>query len=113
MSLRIAIHSITALAFDPDAIAEALMETCNRRSLRYNLRGVCPVDDKVFFLLEPRAASAPSEQYVIVPVSDTTEDGVTGMLNERWGAGFGAIGTVPLGEDTCLFVFAKPMDPAR
>ena len=100
--------SVSDLVIDPDGVADVLTKACSKRRGDYRVRGVCQTADNVFFVLLPVAASEAAESYVIAPLSDVTGDGMTSMLSARWAAGFNALGTVDMGEDSYLMVYARP-----
>ena len=108
MNQKLAVFSVADLTVDPTAVEQALEKTCRRGRDRYRVRGVCQVENRVYFVLRPAPEPEPPESYVIVVTQDVTDAGMTGVLDERWRAGFDALGSVNLGGSVYLLVFAKP-----
>ena len=113
MTHRIVVFAVAELAIDPNGIGAALTDACRRGRRGSRVCGVCPVGDRVYFLLRELSRSEPRETYVLIEVDDVTHAGVTALLNDRWHAGFQAIGTVPLGESSALMILAQSPDEAE
>ncbi len=106
MTQRILTFSISDLAFDSGSVARQLTANCRDHAEHYRVGGACQVDERVFFTLLPVRGPAPAAVYRLVPVEDATADGFAAMLSERWHAGFDALGTIDLGDDLLLVLFA-------
>ena len=103
-------YSIDDIAYDARAISDALSKACTTHTQHYTVRGVCQVGRTVYFVLVPLAGSGKLEDYIMVDVPDLSDDGFTSMLAERWDNGFSTIGTINLGEDSYVVLFARPRD---
>lgn len=101
------------LVIDPESVAGRLTKMCSEHRPHYRVRGLCQIQDKVYFVLLAATAGQPREQCVIVPVRDISDDGFISMLDERWTAGFNCVGTIALGEGTHMILFARPQDSPR
>lgn len=110
---RIMTFAIDDLVIDPESVAAQLTKMCSEHRPHYWVRGLCQLQDKVYFVLLAATAGEPREQCVIVPVRDVSDAGFTSMLDERWSAGFNCVGTVALGEGMHLILFTRPQDPPR
>jgi len=113
MMQKIITFGVNDLALDTDEVAARLTEACSHRRAQYRVRGLCQVREVVYFVLLGLPRGDPPESYVIVPVDDLTDAGVTAMLEQRWEAGFDAVGMVNLGDDACLALFARPQEQAQ
>lgn len=108
MMQRIAAFSVDDLLLDSKAVAEALLHACRRNGETLYVRGLCQVKETVYFTLLPCGSGTPCPvQYVWVECGDTTDAGVTTLLEERWAAGFDLVGSVDGGEDLVFVLFAK------
>jgi len=108
MTHKIVVYSTDDVALDASTVASALTHACKGRQRRYYVRGLCQVDDSVYSLLLPVESGAPVPEYIFISIEDTTKDGVTSLLYERWLSGFDAVGTVSLSEGVYLVLFAMP-----
>lgn len=102
--------SVDDVSFDAESVADALNMACAGRHERRRVRGVCQIEETVYFFLLPLRRGEPLESYVLVAVDDLTEDGLTAMLAQRWEAGFDAVGTINLGEAAYYTLFARLQD---
>jgi hypothetical protein len=108
MMQRIAAFSVDDLLLDSNAVADALMHDCRRGDTPMYVRGVCQIQDTVYFTLLPcRDSGSQPVQYVWVECADTTDAGITSLLEERWAAGFDLVGSVDGDEDLVFLLFAK------
>ena len=108
MMQKIVTLSVDELRFDAGEVAETLLHACTRGNAPLEIRGMCQIDESVFFTLLPcrDAGSAPA-QYVWVEIRDRTDDGVASLLEERWAAGFDLIGSVNADADLSFLLFVK------
>ena len=97
---------------DPAGVAETLTHACTARRQRYRVRGLCQFGDTVYFILLSLEHGETPETYVLAPVENSSGSGITGMLSERWGAGFNTVGAVDVGEKNYMVLYAQPLDVA-
>lgn len=98
--------SIDDIAFDPDEVAGAVNEACEQRRTKYKLRGVCRAYERIYFVLLPLKENEQLEEYLIKPIDDPSENGISAELENRWESGFDTIGSIQV-DDRILGVFAK------
>lgn len=104
---KIITKTVDDLAIDPSEVVDVLNTACNRRHEKYTLRGICQVDDIVYFVLLPREPSESARTYVLDTVDATSRDDVVAMLDSRWASNFDAVGTVKV-YDTTYILFSRP-----
>ena len=107
---KVLVFSVDDLAVERKNVAQALNNACNNRSQKYRVRGMCQVDDEVYFVLLPRRQGESAEDYVFAPADDISETGMASLLEERWEAGFDTVGLINLGEDSLLMFYARPRE---
>ena len=104
---KILTFTIDSIAYDSKNVENVLNEACSGRREKYWVRGGSQVDENVYFLLLRQPKGRQSEKYHLAPLEDTTRDGMTSMLEQRWESGFDTITTIDLGEDTFLILVAE------
>ena len=97
MMPRVICLAVDDLALDPAGLAATLNTACNSRRTKHTVRGVCQVEDRLYFVLTPRAARASRETYVLAPVPETEDASFTAELASRWAAGFTVLATLQVG----------------
>jgi hypothetical protein len=107
---KILTFSLDDIAFDPQQVASTLDEACNARKSKSVVRGFLQVDRVVYAVLQDRRPDQRAEVHTLVPIEDTTTQSMVGVLEQRWEAGFDAIGTADLGDGTCYLLLARPQD---
>jgi hypothetical protein len=105
---RILTYHIDDLAVDHKSVIETVNNACTHRETEYKVRGVCQIDDHVFFILLPLVEHEKEEEYVLVPKAELPPpDEMIAILNDRWHAGFDTIGSIQVYE-TPMMLYAKP-----
>jgi len=104
-------YTVAGICADVDGVSAAITRACRQPSGRYRVRGLVQSGECVFVPLLP-APDGPAEEYHIVEVCDPADDEITALLNERWAAGFDAVGSVSAGDGLLLVLFARPDTPA-
>gem|GEM_PF-1223644 len=110
---KIMTFAIDDLIIDPQSVADQLTKLCSTHRPRYRVRGLCRIEDCVYFVLHAATATEPREQCVFAPIEDVSNDGFTSMLDQRWAAGFNSIGTIAEGEGTYLLLLTRTLDSDR
>lgn len=109
---RILSYHIDDLAVDPQDVIHAVNDACTHRGVEYKVRGVCQIEDHVFFVLLPLEDKEREEEYVLVAKSDPpSRDEMIAILNDRWHADFDTVGSIQVYE-TPMMVYAKPLKRA-
>ncbi|OGV62468.1 MAG: hypothetical protein A3K19_33465 [Lentisphaerae bacterium RIFOXYB12_FULL_65_16] len=107
---KILTFSLDDVAFDPAQVAQTLAEACDNRKQKSVVRGFFQIDEVVYAVLHERKPSQPAELYTLVPIEDTSSQSMVSMLEQRWEAGFDALGTVDLGDGTSYLLLARLQD---
>ncbi len=110
MTQRIMAFAVDDLIISPEQITKRLTKSCNTESMLYRVSGCCQVDKVVYFVLLPLRKFEPQESYIIAPISDSTDAGITALFAERWQAGFNTLGTICLGQGSYLGLFVETQD---
>ncbi len=107
---KIVRFDIDDVVLDPESVQARLNQACSGRTGLYRVRGVCAVGGAVYFVLLPLAPDVSAETYVLAYVDDVSDAGFAAVLEERWSAGFDAVGSIAMGESAYV-LFARPSHP--
>ena len=107
---KVLLFSVDDIAADTSNVAQALAKACNGRTDHFRVRGLCQIEDEVYFVLLPRPRGETREDYVFAPLEDISDMGMQALLEERWEAGFDTVGLIDLGEDSYLMLYARPQE---
>jgi hypothetical protein len=108
-SQRIITFALDDLAVDPDSVVDALNDACTHRHEHYRIRGVCQLDQKIYFVLLSLDANEPARSYVLTSIDDISSDGFVAMLENRWASNFDTVGTIKV-YDTVMALFESQRD---
>jgi len=95
--LRTMIFGLDDLRTDEDAVLSAIDSACNAPAMRKAVRGLCQAEGRIYLTLLPEPRMAARRHHVLISVDDVSEAGMADLLEQRWAAGFDAIGVVNLG----------------
>ena len=107
---KILTFSLDDVAFDPAQVAQTLTDAAGNRKHKSVVRGFFQIDDVVYAVLHDREPDQPAEVYTLISVAEQSVESVIGMLEQRWEAGFDALGVADLGDGTCYLLLARPQD---
>lgn len=109
MEQRIISFSMDEIAVDTDDVVNSINEACTKRHHHYWVRGVCQVEQQVYFILLPITEGHESEVYRLesLPEEEFGHEDFVSDLNERYQGGFDTVGSFKI-YDTIMVVFAKP-----
>jgi len=107
MEHKIILFNIDDIAIDPDDVCDSLNEACTKRQRNFRVRGVCQLEDRVYFIVVPLKPGEEPEEYVISSIDDISHDGFSTLLQNRYQGGFDMVGTFKVYE-TYMALFAKP-----
>jgi hypothetical protein len=106
---RILTYHIDDLAVDHKDVMATVNAACTHRGVEYTVRGVCQVEDHVYFILLPLEDKEREEEYVLVPKADPpSRDEMIAILNDRWNNNFDPVGSIQVYE-TPMILYAKPL----
>lgn len=108
MTQKIVTFSISDLAFDPREASDVLNHACTARRHHFWVRGICQMEQTVYASLLPLEPGRGAEEYIFVPLADSTPDGIVSTIEQRWSAGFDCVGSVDLGDGRFLLLLVKP-----
>jgi len=100
--------AIEDIVIDPKNVARNLNHACNSNHHNYRICGVCQIETTAYFVLLPLTPTETREDYTIAPVDDLSNDGFIAELENRWEAGFNTISTIDLGNNSMVYLLAKP-----
>jgi len=106
---KIVSFAVDDIVVDPEGVTTTLNAACNHRSEARRVRAVCQVGETVFFVLSPLFPQESHAEYRLVTVEDTTWDGFSALLEERWTGGFDPVGAIKLYETT-MVLFGRSLD---
>lgn len=106
MEQKIIHYHIDDIAIDPDDVCESLNDACTKRQHKFRVRGVCQLENHVYFIMIPHRNGEPLEEYIIAPLDDISHEGFVATLNNRYQGGFDTVGTFQVYE-THMALFAK------
>ena len=110
---KIVEFAVDDLTLDAEAVADVLTQACRKREGTFAVRGLCQVEEAVYFVLHPCTTEEAPAQYGWVEVNDLTDAGITALLDQRWGGGFDLVGAVNAGDGLLFVLFAKTRDSTR
>ncbi|MFW6414307.1 MAG: hypothetical protein ACOCZS_03290 [Verrucomicrobiota bacterium] len=106
MEHKIIHYHIDDIAIDPEDICDSLNEACTKRQHRFRLRGICQLENHVYFVMVPLRSGEPREEYIITTLEDISHEGFIATVNNRYQGGFDVIGSFQVYE-THMALFAK------
>ncbi|MFO7821874.1 MAG: hypothetical protein R6V56_07485 [Lentisphaeria bacterium] len=105
MEQRIVSFTIDEIAVDTDNVLDSLNEACTKRHLHYWVRGICKIEDRVYFMLLPVSEGQAAETYRFVEGEEMGDGDFVAEVNSRYQGGFDMVGSFKV-YDTLMLVFA-------
>ena len=105
MEQRIISFTIDEIAVDTDNVIESLNDACTKRHLHYWVRGICQLEDRVYFMLLPCSDNQHAETYRISALEEIGDENFVATVNGRYQGGYDTVGSFRV-YDTIMLLFA-------
>lgn len=93
MDNRTSFFSFDDFALDPESIGKTITNTCMRSPMKYEVRGVAPLNGRVLFFMSEKK-NFDEVRYVIEELGNLNDNEMVEVINGRWQGGFTTIGLV-------------------
>ena len=83
MDNRISFFSFDDFALSPESVGNVVTKTCMHSPLKYEVRGVATVNERVLFFLSEKN-NLDSVRYVVDELGDLNDQEMIEVVNRRW-----------------------------